>query len=396
MKILIVNDYGVLHGGAEHMSVGLRDRLRDRGHDARLFASRSNPLQLTNEADYQCYGTESPLRKVLQVFNPSAVTQLRNTLREFAPDVVHVRMFMVQLSPAILQLLRGYKSLLHIVNYNLICPLNTKTLPNGKPCNETQGSACLREACMPTIGVVRAKVQLMMWKRWGTVFNTIVANSDWVRQRLKSEGVPVDDVIWNGVPVRPKRPLLPSTPVIGFAGRFVPKKGIDVLLRAMPTIVSQVPNVKLILAGDGPERAHIEATVQHLGIGPYVSLVGHVNRNELEKLFSQAWVQVVPSTWEEPFGLVTAEAMMRGTATVVTNSGGTSEIVTEGQTGLKVPASDSKSLAKAVTRILRQRDLAERMGECGRQFALSNLTEDHVATRFEKVYERLLNVDDSG
>ncbi len=59
MKVLIVHDYGTLHGGAEHMAATLRDGLRARGHDARLFASTAQPLPLDNIADYTCRGSET-------------------------------------------------------------------------------------------------------------------------------------------------------------------------------------------------------------------------------------------------------------------------------------------------------------------------------------------------
>ena len=119
MKVLIVHDYGVLVGGAEYFSVALRDGLRRRGHDVRLFASSAQPLPLENVADYTCFGTMSAARKLLQVANPWAARGLGEALRRFDPDVVHVRMFLTQLSPLILRQLEGYRSLLHVVNYDL-------------------------------------------------------------------------------------------------------------------------------------------------------------------------------------------------------------------------------------------------------------------------------------
>jgi hypothetical protein len=83
MKVLIVHDYGVLVGGAEHMSVSLRDGLRRRGHDARFFASSAAPLPLPIVADDTCFGTMSFGRRLLQVANPFAVTQLKRVLREY-------------------------------------------------------------------------------------------------------------------------------------------------------------------------------------------------------------------------------------------------------------------------------------------------------------------------
>ena len=139
MRILIVNDYGVLSGGAERVSLALRDGLRRRGHEAKLFASTARPLPLESHADFACFGSESPLRRVLQTANPLAPPALRHALRAFRPDVVHVRMFLTQLSPLILPLLRDVTSIFPAGNYQTICPLNTKVLPDGTACDRPAG-----------------------------------------------------------------------------------------------------------------------------------------------------------------------------------------------------------------------------------------------------------------
>lgn len=389
MKVLIVHDYGVLVGGAEYFSVALRDGLRRRGHDVRLFASSARPLPVENMADHTCFGTMSAARKLLQVANPWAARGLGKVLRKFDPDVVHVRMFLTQLSPLILRPLEGYRSLLHVVNYDLICPLNTKTLPDGSACHHPAGAACYRAGCVPPLGVARALAQARLWQRWQGVFGLIVANSEWTKRRLRAEGIGVTEAVPNGVPVRAARPPLREPPTVGFAGRLWPKKGVDVLLRAMARVVAEIPQARLILAGDGPERGTVEGAIAALGLSQAVTLLGHRPREELERLLASAWVQAVPSRWEEPFGLVAAEAMMRGTAVVASDSGGVSELVSEGRTGFRVPPGNPEALAQALVRILSDRELAERLGGAGRAVALSELTEDRAVERFLGLYERL-------
>jgi glycosyltransferase involved in cell wall biosynthesis len=391
LKVLIVHDYGTLHGGAEQMSITLRNGLRARGHDARLFASTAQPLPLPNVADHTCYGTMTSARRVLQVVNPSAAMRLRALLREYRPDVLHVRMFLTQLSPLILPLLRQVPSLLHVVNYDLICPLNTKLLPDGSACHERAGMSCYRNGCLPPLGVARTMSQRLMWRWWSDAFDLIVTNSQWVRRRLAEEGIAVDETVWNGVPVRPQRPPLGSIPIVAFAGRFVAKKGVDVLLRAMAQVVAHIPDAMLLLAGDGPERPDIEAAIAAYRLTPHVRVLGYLPKSELEHQFSHAWVQAVPSLWEEPFGLVTAEAMMRGTATVASDTGGTSELVQNGISGFTIPPGDIEGLAQALICLLSNRQLAEKMGQAGRRRALAEFSEDRAVVRFEQLYAQLLS-----
>jgi len=106
MKILLINDYGTPTGGAELQMLTLRKGLRLRGHDARFFTSSARPIPVSSQADYECFGTTSRFRTLLQTTNPWAFWQLRRVLAEFQPDVIHVGIFLTQLSPLILPLLK--------------------------------------------------------------------------------------------------------------------------------------------------------------------------------------------------------------------------------------------------------------------------------------------------
>jgi len=117
LKILLVSDYAPPIGGAEIMTLMLRDGLRERGHDVRIFASRAESSPDDTHADYYCFGTTTTARTALQVANPWAYRRLRSVLAEFRPDVVHVKMFLTQLSPLILPLLRDVPTLHHVVWY---------------------------------------------------------------------------------------------------------------------------------------------------------------------------------------------------------------------------------------------------------------------------------------
>ncbi|MDX1531860.1 MAG: glycosyltransferase family 4 protein, partial [Rhodothermales bacterium] len=243
-----------------------------------------------------------------------------------------------------------------------------------------------QEGCLPAIGVARAAVQDTLTRRWLGVFDRIVANSAATQRQLQEDGVRVDEVVWNGVPVTAQRPPLGGPPTVSFAGRLVPKKGVDVLLRAMARVVEALPEARLLLLGDGPERGRLERLAAELELGGAVAFLGHRPRAEMERLVAEAWVQAVPSVWAEPFGLVTAEALMRGTAVVTSNTGGTSEQVLEDETGLVVPPGDAEALAAALLHVLGDRERAERMGRAGRRFALDRLTEDRVVERFLGLY----------
>ena len=224
MKVLLVADQVAPTGGAEIMTSVLRAALQRRGHDVRILASRVGAEGTTGVADYTCRGTTSRFRTVLQTANPWALAAVRRVLREFRPDVVHVRIFMTQLSPLILPAMAGWPALYHAVWPRVVCPTGTKVLPGGEPCTKPAGLTCYRSGCVPLRDGLPHLAQRLLWNRWRDVFGLIVANSDFCRRTLREGGLESDAVVWNGVPVVPARPPLSDPPVIAFAGRLVPQK----------------------------------------------------------------------------------------------------------------------------------------------------------------------------
>jgi glycosyltransferase involved in cell wall biosynthesis len=388
LKILLVNDYGTPSGGAEILTLTLRDALRRRGHDVRLLTSRAQPLPLPVEGDYLCFGTTSRMRGALQTLNPFAARALRRALAGFDPDVVHVRMFLTQLSPLVLPELRGRPSLLHVETVRPICPSGSKLLPSGATCSARCGWVC--RGCLPAQDWPLLMLQMALWRRWRTAFDRVVANSRWTARRLEADGLPVDEVVWNGVPVVPPREALAPVPTLAFAGRLAPEKGLDVLLQAFRRVRERLPEARLVIAGDGPEREALAERVAALGQGGHVECLGHRPRAELDARLGSAWVQAVPSIWEEPFGLVAPEAMMRGVAVVASDAGGLAEIVEDGRTGRLVRRGDADALAEALLGILSDRELAARMGRAGRERALAHFGESRYVDRFVEIYEELL------
>lgn len=364
MRILLVNDYGTPTGGAELQVLRLRAGLRARGHDVRLFTSTAGPRGAPVLADDACYGTMRNRAQVLvQTVNPSAAVRLRRVLSAFAPDVVHVRMFLTQLSPLVLPLLADVPSVYHVAFYRAICPRGTKLLPDGRRCEDPAGRACLRNGCLTPQSWLLDMTQLALLRRWRGVFDAVVGLSETVRRPLEAEGIGPVQVIPNGVPERPQRPALSGPPTVAFAGRLVVEKGADVLLRAFAAVVGQVPDAHLLLAGDGPERGRLGQLADR--VPGHVTWLGHLPPAELERRCDAAWVQAVPGRWDEPFGNVATEAMMRGTAVVASDLGGPAEVVREGVTGLLVPPGDAAALAGALVRLLTDRGLAERLGAAG-------------------------------
>lgn len=372
------------------MSLALRDCYRERGHDALLFSSRALYGSQPVEADHTCFGTVSPLRQVLRVANLSAWRGIRKVVSAFRPDIVHVRMMTTQLSPIILPALRGYPTIYHASWHEPICPTGLKMLPDMSPCEYSAGIECWRQGCVSTSAWAGLLLQLRLLKKWRGYFQSVVANSHYLQERLAQDGWDDVEVIWNGVPEVQPRPALKNQPTIGFAGRLYQEKGTGDLLEAFEIVHREVPEARLVFVGDGPDRQPLQEKCSSLGISDAVNFKGRLSREATNSILSQVWVQAVPSLCQESFGLVAAEAQMRGTAVVATRRGALPEIIADGETGLLVDASCPAKLAEALLRIVKNKDLAERFGRAGRVRAMTSFRLDDCVSSFLELYSRVV------
>ena len=147
-------------------------------------------------------------------------------------------------------------------------------------------------------------------------------------------------------------------PLVLYAGKLSLGKGTSVLFEAIPAIAAAAPGAHFAFAGKGelePPRR------------PDVHVLGVVEQGALFALYRAASVVVVPSVWPEPLSRVLLEAMQAGRPVVATAVGGTPEVVEDRVSGLLIPKNDAPALAQAVTALLRDPDLAERLGKAAVQ-----------------------------
>jgi glycosyltransferase involved in cell wall biosynthesis len=148
--------------------------------------------------------------------------------------------------------------------------------------------------------------------------------------------------------------------IILYVGRLVPEKGANVLLGAMPGVLSSHPEAKLVVVGEGYYKEELMRIAGRLNISSKAYFTGYVDDWTLGSLYKCASIAVFPSLYE-PFGIVALEAMASGVPVVVSNTGGLSEIVENNVNGLKVEPNNSEALSRAISRLLDNPDLAENL-----------------------------------
>lgn len=176
--------------------------------------------------------------------------------------------------------------------------------------------------------------------------------------------------------------------IILFVGRLVYEKGVHVLISSMPEILRNV-NARLVIVGDGPIKKSLEGLVKGGNLNSHVLLAGNVDDRTLRLFYRIADVSVVPSL-SEPFGITAIEAFAARTPLVVADSGGLSEIVENGKTGVKVIPNDAVSLAKGVTKILLDPSFAESLTTNAYAELLDKYTWGKVGGKIRILYKSLV------
>jgi len=172
-------------------------------------------------------------------------------------------------------------------------------------------------------------------------------------------------------------------PMLLTVGRLVPRKGVDTVLRALPSIAASVPEVRYVVAGTGPDRSRLERLAVRKGVRDRVHFVGHVADDALPSYYSAADLFVMPAREAPPdvegFGLVFLEANACGTPAVGARSGGIPDAIVDGETGLLVPPSAPTALASALTSLLHTPEQLATLGRQGRTRTLRTANWEAVA-----------------
>ena len=179
-----------------------------------------------------------------------------------------------------------------------------------------------------------------------------------------------------------------AKPTVVFIGRMVAKKGVHVLIRAMPDILKRKPDTNFLFVGGGLTSFY-RRMVERLGIpNESFSFIGHIGYFQRPKILQQATVFVNPSFFEL-CSLSILEAMSCGTSVVASNVEGNTELIKSGKDGLLIPVSDHQRLAEAVISLLEDENLRSKLGKEARHTVEKSFTAKRTAEETYRLYRQL-------
>jgi glycosyltransferase involved in cell wall biosynthesis len=179
---------------------------------------------------------------------------------------------------------------------------------------------------------------------------------------------------------------IPEGDYVLTVAKLYPRKGLDILLRAIHDLKSSHGTYRFVIVGDGPEEGRLKSMAMELGIESMVHFAGDVKSNIVPALFKHCAFFALSSR-VEPFGIVLLEAMTFGKAIVATTAGGIPEFVEHGHNGLLVPIEDSRALAEGIDKLIRDKDLRERIGRNGRMVVEDQYDYDKLVMKYEELFK---------
>ena len=188
----------------------------------------------------------------------------------------------------------------------------------------------------------------------------------------------------DGIEKRKSIGLTKGDLVVGMVGRLVPQKAHLYLIQAAEAVVKTFPDVKFVLVGDGELHEELGEKTKELGVDKNFIFLGF--RNDVDELLSTFDIFTLPSLYE---GLpnVVLEAMASGLPVVATPVDGTKEAVVDNETGILVPVKDVEKLAASLVKLLKDKELAKKMGRRGRKRVEEEFSLEKQIRSFEKLYE---------
>lgn len=386
VRIVIINKYVHVTGGADLHCIELAEGLRDRGHEVAFISTADErnldkagvfiKSDLTNSTRKELSGHKAAQVAASAIWNASAAKATTELLSTFRPDIVHTHKLYPQLSVApVVAASRHHVPIVQTVHdYEFISASTIDDTGGWRDRDEER--AAYRTLNTALFGVKRLFHRSRV-NKWISVSRSTAA-------AYREHGIPTT-VLPNFTRISTEAPLcFENRQGILFLGRLTEEKG----LRHVLELPNHLPQYPIMIAGDGPLSAEVERSASRFSS---VTYLGKLDGSAVARQLASARLVVMPSLWREPGPLTALEAMSAGTPVIAYNTGGLAEYVRDAGGGIVVPPSATE-LARAISSIY---------GDCSRWTessvrAREAVQRDHTRSsyldRLDKVYVETLEV----
>jgi glycosyltransferase involved in cell wall biosynthesis len=365
MKILQVNKFNYLRGGAEKYFIEISKKLEEKGHQVAVF-SMHHPKNIAsvwssyfvsrisfNEGGWRNF-LLSPMRIL---YSLEAKRKFERIIKDFEPDIIHIHNIYHQLSPSILSVAKKYAIpvVMHLHDYKLICPNYQLFVKDNIcfRCKKTKYYNCLKYRCFKGSFWKSFLITIEMYfhhkilKIYRKNIDFFIAPSAFMKKTVASFSWPEEKIklIYNFFDKIFKETDSDISDYGLYFGRLSREKGIHILLQALSMSSSKM---KLNIVGSGPEENNLKNITRELGLSDRVSFLGPKYGDDLQKIVSRAKMVFLPSIWCENMPLVLLESLSLAKVVIASKTGGLPELIEDKKSGFLFENANPSSLAKII------------------------------------------------
>lgn len=399
MKILLVNKFHYLNGGSEKYYFELGKLLKKNGNEVAYFSMEDDRNIRTGDKEFFVkkidlnYG--SKLKALDVIYSKDNYKKMEEAIKEFRPDVIHFNNFQRQLSASVVE--AGWNAKIPMIftahDMEAVCP-NKDMLYNGRICDDciTKGyMSCIKKKCIKNsklksiLGVIEMKYYKLhsIYEK----FNYIVSPSEFMKKCLLNGGVKNQniEVIHNFSNATNCNNEINGDYIFYF-GRISKEKGIFNLIGA----VKKCDEVKLLIAGTGPEEEKIKKYIKENKMESRVVLLGYLNQDEIRERIEKCRFVVIPSIWYEncPYSII--ETLEIGKPIIASEIGGIPEIVENEKNGLLYRYDSVDDLADKINELYYNQEKINKMKEASKNKFKMEHTEDVYYQKIMKIYKNAI------
>ncbi|NQZ56964.1 MAG: glycosyltransferase family 4 protein [Lentisphaeraceae bacterium] len=394
MKILIVHEILGAFAGAEQNIFLTAGALKERGHELYLLYDKKSDQRL---ADF-----EELYTKTFQVSfcdkNKYAASELQKVLNEVKPDLAYLHKIMsIPLLQELVRVDTPIARMLH--DHDTYCIRSYRYSPFSREiCNRQAGLYCIfpclgiikrdRSKKIPIsfVSIFKKKKEIALNKK----FENIFVATPYMKEQAMIQGMKEENIhTLAPVPRSPQtdfQSTFSDKNILLFVGQIIRGKGVDCLLQSLVHVKS---NFKVYIIGDGSHLQHCKSLATELGLDDRVVFTGWIQNEQLQEYYNDATLQVVPSTWPEPYGAVGLEAYRKSLPVVAFDSGGISDWLVDEETGFLIDWMDIEGFAAGIDKLLSDKILAKKLGQQGKQYGIKKYDFDRYIDHMEELFQKL-------
>jgi glycosyltransferase involved in cell wall biosynthesis len=379
MKILQVQRFFYLRGGSSRYFFEVSKLLKKYGHNVGFFSMdhQRNKKSIwskffVSNVSFRDISLIGRFRYLERMFiGLEAMRKISRVLDYFKPDIVHLHDIYHHIPPTIIWEIkrRGIPIVQTIGDYHLIAP-NYFMFHQGEICEATSERKyhqaifhrCVKQSFAVSLAEIAEKYFHRILKFDEQSFDKIITPSSFVKKKLVEAGISQHKII--SIPYLPRFHKATTVKLTSAAGKYVlyfgrlsEEKGIETLIKG----IGCLPKIKLKIAGEGPQREYLEKIVTSMHL-KNVEFIGFLEQNQLTRTISNCKFTVLPSMWNEAFGLSIVESFWHGKPVIGSRIGAIPELIISGKNGLLFEPGNFKDCAGKIDQLWNDQKLYRKLG----------------------------------